>query len=267
MGMLLTEWTLNLVDMAKNLGPARQGLDDDTGKVVILTAGSPTSPTVYTDRYGTALATTAGLAQLTFTNGRIRFYTAQSVTSVDVSGITASGHAIGVSGLAANTTHVETVYKNGRGEHIFALPFGANNNSELDTGFDLIANCLVKDVWMKVTGEDATETIDLGLLSSESGGDADGLILAASVATAGYVNMWPVVTGGSNIDYVVHTAGYGALLKQGIAGADAVATVGGFTRRYHATSAVTAKSLSYTGSAGSDTAAGYFYIQYVKMAF
>jgi len=28
MGMLLTEWNLNLVDMAKNLGPARPGLDE-----------------------------------------------------------------------------------------------------------------------------------------------------------------------------------------------------------------------------------------------
>ena len=89
--------------------------------------------------------------------------------------------------------------------------------------------------------------------------------MVLSVATAGYVNMWPVVTNGSNIDYHVHTSGYGALLKNGIAGADAVATVGGVQRRYHRTDG-TAKSISYTGSAGSDTAAGYLFLQYTRLA-
>jgi hypothetical protein len=88
--------------------------------------------------------------------------------------------------------------------------------------------------------------------------------LVISVATGGYVNMWPVITGGTNIDYAVHTSGYGALLKQGIAGADAVATVGGVTRRYHATDGV-AKSVTYTGSAGSDTAAGYLFLEYTRV--
>ena len=135
------------------------------------------------------------------------------------------------------------------------LPFGASDNTETDTGIDLPANLLVKDAFIRVTTEDATETLDFGILASEGGGDADGFGMVLSVATAGYVNMWPVVTNGSNIDYHVHTSGYGALLKNGIAGADAVATVGGVQRRYHRTDG-TAKSISYTGSAGSDTAAG-----------
>jgi hypothetical protein len=141
-------------------------------------------------------------------------------------------------------------------EHLLVLPFGASDNAETDTGLDLPANLLVKDAYIKVSTTDSGETLDVGLLSSESGGDADGFVLLTSVASSGYVNPWPVVTSGTNIDYLVHTAGYGAYLKQGIAGADAVATVGGFARRYHLTDG-TAKSITYTGSSGSDTAAGY----------
>jgi hypothetical protein len=36
-------------------------------------------------------------------------------------------------------------------------------------------------------------------------------------------------------------------------------------RRYHRTDG-TAKSISYTGSAGSDTAAGYLFLQYTRLA-
>lgn len=267
MGMLLTEWVLNLVDMTKNLGPAAPGVDDDSGAIIVLTAGSPTSPSVYTDRYGTALATTGGLARLAFTNGVARFYTAQSVTSIDVTGITASGHAIGISGLAANSKHVEHVYRSGVGRHVLAVPFGASDNAETDTGLDLPANCLMNamSVKLRVTSTDATETIDFGLLSSESGGDANGFITARSVANSGFVELLPQITGGTNIDYV-GTRYVGDLLATSIPGADAVATVGGFTSKVYRTDG-TAKSLTYTGSAGSDTAAGYFYLMYDKLPF
>jgi hypothetical protein len=148
---------------------------------------------------------------------------------------------------------------------MLVVPFGANDNSELDTGLDLpVANLLVQDVLLRVTTADATETIEVGILSSESGGDLDGFIDAASVGTAGYVNLWPTVTGGTNIDYHDATAGYGVFLSQSIAGADAVATVGGFERRYYRTDG-TAKSISYTGSSGSDTAAGYIYLPYLRL--
>lgn len=264
MSLLLTEWVLELKDVLLNFGNSRPNVDDDSGRLIVLTAGSPTSPTVYSDPNGTALSTTGGMAVLTFTDGRAKFYTANTVTSVDITGVTAGGRAFGLQSLAANANKIIPINSLNTYQ-LLAIPFGASDNTETDTGLDLPAGCFL-DMWsplLRVTGTDATETIDFGILSTESGGDADGFIAAASVANSGQVNLIPQITDGGTIDYL-STNYVGALLTTSIAGANAVATVGGTTSKQYRTNG-TAKSLSYTGSAGSDTAAGYFYLRYQKL--
>lgn len=257
MSVSYREWWFALVDSQTG-----NSIDDDSGTLLVLTAGAPTAPTIYSDDKGTAVSN-AERTPRTFSNGRVRFWTDRSVTSVDLSLMTAKGQAYFFEDVPYSQHRL--MFDNSQRRHMLVLPFGASNNTEIDTGVDLpIANLLVTDVHMRVTTVDATETLDWGLLSSETGGDADGFMLAQSVANLGHVTGFGVVTGGTNIDYVVHTSGYGALLKQGIAGADAVATVGGLQRRYYLTDG-TAKSITYTGSAGSDTAAGYLYVEYVRL--
>lgn len=264
MSLLLTEWVLELKDMLPNLGKSVPNVDDDSGKLIVLTAGSPTSPTVYSDGNGTVVSTTGGMAVLTFTDGRAKFYTANTVTSVDITGVTAGGRAFGLQSLAANANKIIPINSLNCFQ-LLAIPFGANDNSEQDTGLDLPAGCFLDmhSPLMRVTATDSTETIDFGILSSEANGDANGFIAAASVANSGMVVLLPQITGGSNIDYL-GTNYVGALLTTTIAGADAVATVGGTTSKQYRTDGI-AKSLSYTGSAGSDTAAGYFYLRYQKL--
>ena len=257
MSVSYREWYFQLWDTQRKIS-----IDDDSAKLIVLTADSPTAPTIYSDANGTSVSNAARTPR-SFVNGTVRFWTDQSVTSVDLSLMTAKGEAYFFEDVSYSCHRLDI--NPFQRDHLLVLPFGASDNSETDTGIDLPANLLVKDAFIRVTTEDATETLDFGILASESGGDADGFGMVLSVATAGYVNMWPVVTNGSNIDYHVHTSGYGALLKNGIAGADAVATVGGVQRRYHRTDG-TAKSISYTGSAGSDTAAGYLFLQYTRLA-
>jgi len=251
------EWHFQLWDVQ-----SKTVINDDSAKLIVLTAGAPTAPTIYSDRDGLSAVSNAVRTPRSFTDGEVRFWTDKSTTSVDLSIITATGAAYFYKSVSPSRHRldIDPFDKS----YMLVLPFGASDNTEVDTGIDLPSGLLVTDAYIKVTTTDASETLDVGLLSSESGGDADGFVLATSVANSGYVNQWPVVTGGTNIDYVVHTAGYGAYLKQGIAGADAVATVGGFTRRYHATDG-TAKSVTYTGSSGSDTAAGYIILHYHRL--
>lgn len=129
--------------------------------------------------------------------------------------------------------------------------------TEIDTGFDLPANALLVDAWIncrtaEATG--ATKTIDLGLLSSESGGDADGFMDGLSVAATGMkIPNW-VQTTGANNNYLGAAATHtiGALLTGLlIAGEDIAAGGDGFaSRRAHASKSVTSKSVSITtGSA------------------
>lgn len=265
--MLTNEWTFQLVDDSRNLGGSKHSIDDDSGKLVVLTEDTPDSPTIYSDAVGaTAITETAGMAVLTFTDGRVRFWTASTVTALDLCGITADGRTFALNSVGANQQHMIPVNPLG-GYQLLVVPFGASDNTETDTGLDLPSGCILnaQSVDLRITTVDSTETIDVGILASEANGDANGFIAAASVATAGQVQLVPQITGGTNIDYG-STAYIGALLATIIAGADAVATVGGFTSKRYRTDG-TAKSISYTGSAGTDTAAGYVYLNFLRLPF
>lgn len=244
-------WVIQLVDKRKGTN-----INDDTGVVNVLTAGSPVEATIYSNTKGTAASN-----PLTFTDGKVSFFTRKSVTSVDLSICTAAGDALFITSQLPGEIMVEVDTQ--KREQMLIVPFAASDNAETDTGFDLPVNMLIEDVLLRVVTVDAAETVDFGILSSEAGGDANGFITLASVATAGYPELTPQITGGTNIDYV-GTNYVGALLATSIAGADAVATVGGFTPKKYRTDG-TAKSLTYTGSAGSDTAAGYFMLSYKKL--
>lgn len=260
----LTEWRFHLLDASKNVG-LMPGIDDDSGKVIVLTEDTPDSPTIYTDPQGSTLSETAGVAVLTLTNGRVRFWTQNTVTALDICGITADGRTFALNSVTPSQQMIPINPLASR--QLLVVPFGASDNAETDTGIDLPSNCLINalDVKLRVTTTDATETMDFGILSSESGGDADGLIAAASVANSGFVELLPQITGGTNIDYT--PVGYvGLLLATKITGSDAVATNGGFTSKVYRTDG-TAKSLTYTGSSGSDTAAGYVYLSFLRLPF
>jgi len=248
MAVSYREWYFQLWDSQRKIS-----IDDDTAQLLVLTANAPTAPSIYSDANGTAVSNPVRTPR-TFSNGAVRFWTDMSVTNVDLSLVTSKGQSYFFEDVSYSTHRLD-VDPFDR-EHILVVPFGASNATEVDTGIDLPANLIIKDAFIKVSTTDSGKTIDLGILSSESGGAANGLVLATSVATSGYVNQYGVVTNGTNIDYVVHTAGRGAFLKQGIAGADAIATVGGVMPRYYVTDGV-AKSITYTGSSGSSTAAGY----------
>jgi len=117
--------------------------------------------------------------------------------------------------------------------------------AETDTGFTLPDSAIVKDVFLNVITVDATETVDVGTAGTSN--DPNGFLAAASLATAGLV--------------------YGSL-------ADAAVTRGALL--YEITEATTAAArkpditaggdpVSYTCSAGSDTAVFDIIIEYVEV--
>lgn len=264
--LLLQPWEVRLVDVSKGQG-TDEYINDDSGKLFVMTEDTPDSPTIYSDQHGSTVTETAGVCVLTFTNGVARFWTANTVTALDLSGITANGQAIGANSITPSNHRIPINPFHGAGAMPLAIPFQHSDAAETDTGIDIPANCMLSPwgVSFRIITTDSTETIDIGILSSETGGDADGLVVAASVGTAGFVNLIPQITGGTNIDYV-STNYIGLLLSTSIAGADAVATVGGWSpKRYRFDG--TAKSITYTGSAGSDTVRGYVYLSLEKLPF
>jgi len=110
--------------------------------------------------------------------------------------------------------------------------FTPTTTDETSTGITFGQNTFVHDVWVQVITAVAS-TVDVGLLSSGTNGDADGFRKGVLLSTTGYVKDTGRVTDGTTIDYTAAST-YGALLYTSITGSDAVATGGGRSYIGHA---------------------------------
>jgi len=117
--------------------------------------------------------------------------------------------------------------------------------AETQTEFTLPTNAIVKDVYLNVITVDATETVDVGTMGTSN--DPNGFLAAASLATAGLVRPSLLSTAQTR----------GALLTDDEGGTGELVpsvdiTAGG-------------DPISYTCSAGSDTAVFDIIIEYVEV--
>ena len=110
---------------------------------------------------------------------------------------------------------------------------------ETDTGIDFDYHTAIGKVIVEVVTVDAGETLNVGLLSTGTGGDADGFTAAMSVATVGYA--------------VNSSANLGVLLRDD--SQDFVYTV--YSNHE--------QSLTYSGTSDQDTAAGYIHYYFTRM--
>ena len=133
----------------------------------------------------------------------------------------------------------------------------AAGQTEMDTGFDLKAGWTVLDAWIVVNTADTGETVDVGTNSNDSGGDADGLIDGASLATTGLVYPDATVTTGTTETYYSATT-RGALLADYIVGSNTATDFGLFHKKPYTVAADI--DLTFTTSDGTDTAAFDIYL-------
>jgi hypothetical protein len=256
MALPVQEWYFQLVNRWTG-----KAIDDDAAQMLVLTAGAPTAPTVYSDANGTSVSN-AYRTPRTASNGVFRFWTDPATTSVDLSVMTSNGEAYFLQDVVPSDhkIYVDPHQQN----YMLTIPVQDSSAAEVDSGMDFpVANLLVMDAILRVTTIDATETVDVGILSSESGGDADGFLALASVGTAGYVDVAPIVTEGATIDFV-SSSEYGVLLQNFLTGSDAASENGGYVRKYYRTDGV-AKSVSWTETTGGDTLRGYVSFPYIKL--
>lgn len=140
--------------------------------------------------------------------------------------------------------------------------FGASSTSEIDTGIDFTPDTFVHDVRVEVVTVASAISLDVGILSSGTGGDADGFRANVLLTTAGYVKDTAVVTDGTTIDFTGAST-YGVLLVTAITGSDAVATGGGKSYLGYAIDGTSTSSLTYTMN--STTGAGYVHYWFNRM--
>lgn len=159
-----------------------------------------------------------------------------------VTGPTTTINALSIGGtlLTATATELNTIADlsvNGAVVKTKVLPITrVASAAEQDTGWDLPAKAVVLDAYVDVTTLEATgttKTVDVGLLSSETNGDADGFLDGVSVAAAG-VKVSSLVAG---------SVTRGLLLKETVTGSGAATHASPVP---YSVSAGVARSVSYT---------------------
>lgn len=240
MGLALTEWHFYLYE--RHASGVETPINDSTGVINILTENDPSEATIYSDLNGTSASN-----PMTFTNGRVRFYTATSVTALDITGLTAKGHAFFYESVTPSVHRI--VIDPTRMVQKMVIPYQVVGASEaiVDTGFDILDNMLITDIELHVTTVGTGAALDIGT-STDSDGFADGV----SAATTGFPTtlMEEALVSTSSL--------IGALLT--------VAT-GPYVRKKHKrANATSGANIVYTNTTSSSTAGeGYIYLTYTRV--
>lgn len=155
---------------------ARGYINDSTGVAVAMTANTATKATLFTDDRGTTLAN-----PMTFTSGVLRFFVADTVTTVDLSLLTANGHALFVKGLTPSQHRLDIEPE--RITQKLAIPYvhtATLTATVQDTSFRLSASMLVKDVELDITTLSTLGVMNVGTSTTPS-----GFVALATIATTG----------------------------------------------------------------------------------
>lgn len=248
------EYYIQLIDF--RLGTP---INDDTGVYNVLTASDPTEITIYSDDKGTS-----GANPGTMTDGIIRFFTDSGTTSVDLSILTASGHAVFVEGLTISQHHVMVNVE--QISQTLIVPYSCNTacNTLIDTGFDLPVGAKVREVYLH-----ATSTATVGSLDVGNSTDTDGYLDLALASTTGWkiydTPIWTTATGDSS-DVISGTQVRGALLVDFASGSTTNIAGSGWwaTKVYTVANDASGPSLVYflTSTNSGGTGEGYVYVIY-----
>lgn len=222
---------------------------------VVFTSGTTTAATItkYGDDASTSVTnpvTAANFASATVCAGQVKFRSTASTVDVLVTD-NAGGYSAFADGMTVNDHRIVIDESTNAVKH-GAVYYSATTTAETSTGVQFDYDTAIHDVRLQVIGTAAGATMSVGLLSSETSGDADGFLALRSVATAGYVKDTGVVTGGTTYDYTPATT-YGALLYTAITGVDSTAAGGGRSYLGHIISSANARTLTYSSSTTATT--------------
>ncbi len=179
------EWNIRLLDSR-----TKSWINDDTGSFQVYTAGTPTRIQIFTAAGVDVSQDLSGFADdyasATMTDGTLRFWTARTVTAVDVSILTAGGRAYFLDGVAQSVHRVDvdpdaqsyvlTVALGDRGKqsHIRKLGFGLRQGMLVK---DVIVNC--KALFKGAAA--AANNVNLG-----TSGDPNGFLAAIEMSATGF---------------------------------------------------------------------------------
>lgn len=244
MSAVYTEYYVQLVNKR-----TKAAINDDTGVYSVMTVDTPAEATLYSDENGTSLTSPA-----TMTDGVIRFFTGISVTSVDVTFLTANGEPGFIKGLTPSQ-HRFDVNVDKMNDNMLVIPFTLASVSctTIDTGFDLNALHVVKDIKVKITTAAGTGTV----LCVGNAGDLSSFgVFQMSATGFKYPVQHLLSTLLANTLAQTQAAGYGLNLLASITGQ--------MGRKQYFAGAVTNIYIK-DGNLTANTGAGYIYLMLDKL--
>lgn len=219
----------------------------------VYTAGSKTLATIYSNE-GRGAKTNPITRTQFGTDQALTFFT--STSTVDIFVADDRGNVSFLPSVS-NTEHVVELNRDGV-DKCFVAPFLFNTGgTETDTGLDFPLDVWIYNAMVEVVTADATETVAVGLLSSETAGDADGILVGIPLDNTGFIKPY-TITDTTTEDYVTSPR-FGALMGLGSAGTSAANDFGQAGGPGHVVSGSNARSLVYLPST-SDTGDGYIYV-------
>lgn len=231
------EWYLQLIN-----GRTQMPIDDDSGIYNVLTQNDPAEITIYSSDSGASQANPG-----TMTDGVIRFWTDSGTTTVDISVLTSNGHAFFLEDVSVNANHRIVVWPD-KIEQALVIPYTYSGASEtiVDTGFDILANMCMKDVFVRTITLGTGFTLECGTSTT-----TDGFILGLTVDATGYRLLSETV----------------ASLAAPTIGSFLVSTTSGAVRKFHVRANTTSgANIVYSNATSSSTAgAGYIYLIYNRV--
>lgn len=163
-------------------------LDDDSGTFQVYTAGSPVRLSI-TDAAGTTLTQEVALGNFvgrTFSNGIARFFTALSVTAVDVSVLTAKGRSFFIKGLSTSQHRVDVDPTRIEYTLVAAINDKASSTALRQLGFQAKRGMIVSDVYVKVTSAFRGALTSNNIINIGLAGDSDAFAKNIKVSSTGF---------------------------------------------------------------------------------
>lgn len=190
----------------------------------VLTAGSTTAATIYSDE-GTTSKTNPVTTTVFATDDEIDFYIDDSTTSVDIVVVdTDGGFTLFLDGATTSTRTAIIDEEPNKMHHGMIWFFGTTSSTEVDTEVNFDLNTAISNVILEViTGGTTGCLIDIGQGTGGTNADVDGYIDGMSISNTGWFNPKQAanaimgLSSASNT-YVVIDSPLGALLGTQIAG-------------------------------------------------
>jgi hypothetical protein len=256
----MNKYTVKLYESRHGF-PRPAEINADGGQCLVITGGDTSKVSLLDSAGAAATNPVVGV------RGEFTFYVANATTTVDIYLMAPWGQFVVLEDIVPGTT--DLMVDTGNQNQTYIIPFASEDYTdatEFDTGMEILEHAVIKHDGMGVYVNDvgAADEMDVGLLSTESGGDADGFMDAILMTTAGYIAAEVGFTVGASASYVDLTGGdveftYGILMagagtKAAVSEGSNANTDEGFYLLKNHIGDGTAKTICYTLTAGSKAA-------------